>query len=168
MPRSSTCTTAPRASGAKPRRTDSMAGRCHFSSALGTPLPRGRSGVTLGAMAARDLAELARVAEAASEAARPEILSRFRRVAVETKKDGTVVTEVDRAGGRAIRAVLREATPEIGILGEEYGAEGEREGRSWIVDPIDGTLAFSRGLPLFGALIALPGAGVPPPGVLAP
>ncbi len=117
-------------------------------------------------MAARSLAELARVAEAASEAARPEILSRFRRVPAEIKKDGTPVTEADRAAERAIRAVLRRATPEIGILGEEYGAEGEREGRSWVVDPIDGTIAFARGLPLFGTLIALVEDGAPRLGLI--
>ena len=105
-------------------------------------------------MAGLDLEHMARVAEAASEAARREILPRFRNVAVEIKGDGTPVTEADRAAERAIRAVLREATPEIGILGEEYGAEGSG-GRCWIVDPIDGTISFSRGLPLFGSLIAL-------------
>jgi histidinol-phosphatase len=105
-------------------------------------------------MAGLDLEQMARVAEAAAEAARREILPRFRQVAVEIKQDGTPVTEADRAGERAIRAVLREATPEIGILGEEYGAEGSG-GRCWIVDPIDGTISFSRGLPLFGTLIAL-------------
>jgi histidinol-phosphatase len=105
-------------------------------------------------MAGLDLERMARVAEAACEAARREILPRFRKVGVEIKRDGTPVTEADRAGERAIRAVLREATPEIGILGEEYGAEGSG-GLSWIVDPIDGTISFSRGLPLFGSLVAL-------------
>ena len=105
-------------------------------------------------MAGLDLERMARVAEAASEAARREILPRFRHVAVEIKQDGSPVTEADRAAERAIRAVLREATPEIAILGEEYGAEGSG-GRSWLVDPIDGTISFSRGLPLFGSLIAL-------------
>lgn len=106
-------------------------------------------------MAPLDLPRAARAAEAAADAARREILPRFRRVSAETKKDGTPVTEADRAAERAIRAVLREATPEIGIVGEEYGAEGAVAGRSWLVDPIDGTLSFSRGVPLFGTLIAL-------------
>jgi histidinol phosphatase-like enzyme (inositol monophosphatase family) len=113
-----------------------------------------------------DLAQAARVAEAASEAARREILARFRRVSVETKADGSPVTEADRAAERAIRAVLREATPGIGILGEEYGDEPGRGGRSWLVDPIDGTISFSRGLPLFGTLIALVEEGVPVLGLI--
>lgn len=116
-------------------------------------------------MAVRDLESLARVAAAASDAARGEILPRFRDVAVEIKKDGSPVTEADRAAERAIRAVLREATPEIAILGEEYGAEGAG-GLRWLVDPIDGTIAFSRGLPLFGTLIALLEDDVPQLGLV--
>jgi myo-inositol-1(or 4)-monophosphatase len=106
-------------------------------------------------MAPLDLPRAARAAEAAADAARREILPRFRRVTAETKRDGTPVTEADRAAERAIRTVLREATPEIGVVGEEYGAEGSTAGRSWLVDPIDGTISFSRGVPLFGTLIAL-------------
>jgi len=112
------------------------------------------------------LSEAARVAEAASDAARAEILPRFRRVAVETKGDGSPVTEADLAAERAIRGVLREATPGIGILGEEYGEEGALEGRTWLVDPIDGTLSYSRGIPLFGTLIALLEDGVPVLGLI--
>ncbi len=104
---------------------------------------------------ARDLRELARVAEAAADAARREILLRFRRVDVETKADGSPVTEADREAERAIRAVLRQGDPGAPILGEEMGEEaGEAGGGSWVVDPIDGTIAFSRGIPLFGTLIA--------------
>lgn len=112
------------------------------------------------------LSEAARVAEAAADAARSEILPRFRNVAVQTKEDGSAVTEADLAAERAIRAVLREATPEIGILGEEYGEEGALDGRAWLVDPIDGTLSFSRGIPLFGTLIALLEDGVPVLGLI--
>lgn len=108
-----------------------------------------------------DLPRLAAVASAAADAARAEILPRFRNVAVEIKGDGSPVTEADRAAERAIRGVLREADGEIGILGEEYGAEGSQEGLSWLVDPIDGTLNFSRGIPLFGTLIALLEDGEP-------
>lgn len=117
-------------------------------------------------MTAITLPDAARVAEAAADAARGEILPRFRNVAVETKGDGSPVTEADLAAERAIRDVLREATPEIGILGEEYGEEGALEGRVWLVDPIDGTLSFSRGIPLFGTLIALLEDGVPVLGLI--
>ncbi|MDP6540354.1 MAG: inositol monophosphatase family protein, partial [Planctomycetota bacterium] len=104
---------------------------------------------------ALDLAQAARAAEAAADAARREILPRFRKVGVETKSDGSPVTEADRAAERAIRAVLREFDPSIGILGEEFGAEGATEGRHWVVDPIDGTRGFTRGGSFWGPLIAL-------------
>jgi histidinol phosphatase-like enzyme (inositol monophosphatase family) len=116
-------------------------------------------------MAARDLERLAGAAEAAADAARAEILPRFRNVAVEIKKDGSPVTEADRAAERAIRAVLEKATPDIPVVGEEYGGEASG-GRHWLVDPIDGTIAFSRGLPLFGTLIALVEDGVPQLGLI--
>ncbi|MDJ0787274.1 MAG: inositol monophosphatase family protein [Myxococcota bacterium] len=102
-----------------------------------------------------DLDAARKVALAASDAARREILPRFRSVAVETKSDGSPVTEADRAAERAIREVLAGFDPEIGVLGEEYGDDtGSRE-RYWVVDPIDGTIAFSRGIPLYGSIIAL-------------
>ena len=109
---------------------------------------------------------LARAAEAAADRARAEVLPRFRDVAVETKGDGSPVTEADRAAERAIREVLREAAPEYGIVGEEYGGEGAREGPCWVVDPIDGTIAFSRGIPLFTTLIALLEDGEPVLGLI--
>ena len=107
-----------------------------------------------------DLAAAARAAEAAADLARAEILPRFRAVAVETKSDGSPVTEADRAAERAIRAHLRAAFPDFGVLGEEFGEEGG-DGPRWIVDPIDGTIAFSRGIPLFTTLIALVDDGEP-------
>lgn len=115
-------------------------------------------------MAGIDLLRAARVAEAAADAARREILPRFRRVAVEHKADGSPVTEADREAERAVRAVLREAFPEIAVVGEEEG--GEPAERYWIVDPIDGTLSFSRGVPLFGTLIALMEGGEAQVGVI--
>jgi len=108
------------------------------------------------------LEELARAAAAAADRARAEILPRFRRVAVERKPDGSPVTEADRAAERVIRATLRQALPEASILGEEYGEEaGGQSALQWVVDPIDGTFAFSRGLPLFGTLLALLEEGEP-------
>jgi histidinol phosphatase-like enzyme (inositol monophosphatase family) len=116
-------------------------------------------------MAARDLERLASVAEAAADAARAEILPRFQNVSVEIKKDGTPVTEADRAAERAIRAVFEKATPEIPVVGEEYGGDAAA-GRYWLVDPIDGTIAFTRGLPLFGTILALVEDGVPQLGLI--
>ncbi len=103
------------------------------------------------------LEEAARVAGLAADRARAEILPRFRAVEVETKADGSPVTEADRAAERAIREVLRQAYPDFGILGEEYGGtDAEAADRpTWVIDPIDGTIAFSRGIPLFSTLIAL-------------
>ena len=109
---------------------------------------------------------LAAAAGAAADRARREVLPRFRDVAVEIKSDGSPVTEADRAAEQAIRAVLREATPDYRIVGEEFGAEGARDGPCWLVDPIDGTIAFSRGIPLFSTLIALLEDGEPVLGLI--
>jgi histidinol-phosphatase len=118
------------------------------------------------------LEELARAASAAADRARAEILPRFRHVAVEHKVDGSPVTEADRAAERVLRDALRAALPEAALLGEEYGAE-ERSGGAggkaelcWVIDPIDGTIAFSRGLPLFGTLVALLEGGEPVLGLI--
>jgi fructose-1,6-bisphosphatase/inositol monophosphatase family enzyme len=112
-----------------------------------------------------DLAAAAQAAEEAADLARAEILPRFRAVAVETKSDGSPVTEADRAAERAIRRRLRAAFPDFGVLGEEFGAEGG-DGPRWVVDPIDGTIAFSRGIPLFATLIALVDGGEPVLGLI--
>jgi histidinol phosphatase-like enzyme (inositol monophosphatase family) len=103
----------------------------------------------------RELEEAARAAQAAADAARGETLPRFRRVGAETKADGSPVTEADRAAEQAIRAVLRERSPGNAIHGEEYGSEGAGSRFTWLVDPIDGTIAYSRGLPLFSTILAL-------------
>jgi histidinol-phosphatase len=73
---------------------------------------------------------------------------------VETKADETPVTEADRAVEEAIAARLRRERPDDGVLGEEFGVqEGGR--RRWIVDPIDGTRNYARGIPVWASLIAL-------------
>jgi histidinol-phosphatase len=79
-------------------------------------------------------------------------------VATETKADGTPVTIADRAIEEALRAGLGRAFPTDGILGEELGATGEGV-RRWIVDPIDGTKNYARGVPVFATLIALEDGG---------
>jgi len=113
-----------------------------------------------------DLESVAATACAAADLARAEILPRFRSVVVETKRDGTPVTEADRSAERAIRKRLHEGFPDFSILGEEFGAEGTRGGAEWIIDPIDGTLGFSRGIPLFSTLIALAVDGEPVMGLI--
>ena len=107
-----------------------------------------------------DLAlELADLADAVS-------LAHFRAVDldVQTKPDRTPVTEADLAVERTIRDRLAETRPGDGILGEEFGTEGDST-RQWIIDPIDGTANFLRGVPVWGTLIALAVDGVPVVGV---
>jgi len=74
---------------------------------------------------------------------------------VEVKGNLTPVTRADREAERLLRARIRERFPDDGILGEEEGASPGRSGRTWILDPIDGTKSFVRGVPLFGTLLAL-------------
>jgi histidinol-phosphatase len=82
-------------------------------------------------------------------------LPRFRtELAIETKPDLTPVTEVDRAVEREIRRQLEAERPDDAILGEEGGAQGSGS-RRWIVDPVDGTRNYARGIPVWATLIAL-------------
>ncbi len=83
-------------------------------------------------------------------------LGRFRAadLQVETKPDLTPVTEADRAVETMIRERLAIERPDDGLLGEEFGAFGGGS-RRWIVDPIDGTRNYSRGIPVWATLIAL-------------
>src|SRR5690242_17296464 len=74
---------------------------------------------------------------------------------VETKADGTPVTNADRAAERAAREWLARYFPDDGVLGEEFGVEREHAPRRWILDPIDGTKSFVRGVPLWGSLVAV-------------
>jgi histidinol-phosphatase len=104
---------------------------------------------------------IAQTAESAADLARREILPRFRSVTVETKADGSPVTEADKAAERVIREHLRDAFPDHAIIGEEFGPEGPPDGPCWLIDPIDGTIGFSRGIPLFTTLLALLEAGEP-------
>jgi len=75
-------------------------------------------------------------------------------VQVETKGDGSPVTIADREAERQARAWLQERFPEYGLFGEEFEAVRPEAKRRWILDPLDGTKAFVRGVPLWGTLIA--------------
>jgi histidinol phosphatase-like enzyme (inositol monophosphatase family) len=77
----------------------------------------------------------------------------------EDKKDDSPVTIADRECERLIVSELRAAFPEDGFLGEEGSNDRGRSGRRWIVDPIDGTRDFLRGLPTWSNLIALEAGG---------
>jgi histidinol-phosphatase len=81
-------------------------------------------------------------------------LFRSRGLAVDTKADTTPVTEADRSAERAIRDRLAADRSHHGVVGEEYGTDGPGNAR-WIIDPIDGTMNFVRGIPVWGALIGL-------------
>jgi histidinol-phosphatase len=74
---------------------------------------------------------------------------------VESKADGSPVTVADRAAERAARAWIAKRFPKDGILGEEFGEVAGTSGRRWIIDPIDGTKTFVRGVPLWGSLVAV-------------
>jgi len=107
--------------------------------------------------------ELARVAgERALEAFRRTIVLEFK-----GKKADNPVTALDRETETFLRAELRAAFPEHGLLGEEHDddiAEGARY--VWVIDPIDGTMNFASGLPLFGISVGLLEDGVPVAGCI--
>jgi histidinol-phosphatase len=77
------------------------------------------------------------------------------RLQVDRKRDGTPVTEADRAIERLLREEIGRRHPGDGIVGEEESEKGGTTGRRWIIDPIDGTKAFTRGVPLYSNLLAV-------------
>ncbi len=97
--------------------------------------------------------------EAVTEVARVagDTANRFfgKGIAVETKSDGSPVTQADRAAEEAARAWIESRFPEDGILGEEFGTTRADARRKWLVDPVDGTKSFVRGVPLWGSLVAV-------------
>jgi histidinol-phosphatase len=85
---------------------------------------------------------------------------------VRLKADNTHVTDADTRVEKLLREHIAESRHGDGILGEEYGVEGESS-RQWIIDPIDGTANFLRGVPIWGTLIALAIDGEPVLGVVS-
>lgn len=77
------------------------------------------------------------------------------RIDVETKPDGSPVTIADREAEQVVRDWIERRFPADGIVGEELGSVRLEARRRWIVDPIDGTKSFVRGVPLWGSLIAI-------------
>jgi len=111
-----------------------------------------------------DLALALRLADAADA----QSLARFDSadLRISTKADNSHVTDADLATERAIRAIIETERPDDGIFGEEFGAQGDAH-RQWIIDPIDGTANYLRGVPLWGTMIALAVDGVPQVGVVS-
>lgn len=82
------------------------------------------------------------------------------RLVIDTKPDMTPVTQADKEAEQAIRRILEEKRPEHAVLGEEFGGPTSTETLTrWIIDPIDGTKRFMRGVPSFGTLLALEQSG---------
>jgi myo-inositol-1(or 4)-monophosphatase len=121
------------------------------------------------AMSNPDWAELTRFAMALAEASAAAIMPYFRRNTAVDIKDGPVwdpVTEGDRAGERAIRALIERHYPDHGIHGEEYGVKEARSPFTWVLDPVDGTRAFVCGMPTWATLIGLSHEGRPVLGLM--
>jgi histidinol-phosphatase len=107
-----------------------------------------------------------RFAHVLADAADDITTRRFRALdlTVDTKPDLTPVTDADRAVEEQIRHVLRRSRPRDAVLGEEFGRIGSGP-RCWVVDPIDGTKNYVRGVPVWATLIALLMDGEPVAGV---
>jgi histidinol-phosphatase len=88
-------------------------------------------------------------------------------LAIETKPDLTPVTDADRSAEELLRSMLQTHRPDDAILGEEFGGTAMFAGRQWVLDPIDGTKNFVRGVPVWSTLIALLVDGVPIVGVVS-
>ncbi|GGK44966.1 histidinol-phosphatase [Nocardia camponoti] len=86
---------------------------------------------------------------------------------VEAKPDLTPVSDADLAVERELRRVLADERPGDAVLGEEFGGDAEFSGRQWVIDPIDGTKNFVRGVPVWATLISLLVDGVPVVGVVS-
>lgn len=103
--------------------------------------------------------ELSLMLEAAQELARRAggvALRHFRsKLSIESKADGSPVTIADRSAEEAAREWITRRFPDDGILGEEFGSYQPNAKRRWLIDPVDGTKTFVRGVPLWGTLVAV-------------
>jgi histidinol phosphatase-like enzyme (inositol monophosphatase family) len=113
-----------------------------------------------------DLAVAMALADAAGAAILPFFRSSCLEASNKTETGFDPVTEADRAAEAAMRDLLARLRPEDAILGEEFADRPGRSGRTWVLDPIDGTRAFLSGAPTWGTLIALSDAGGPRLGVI--
>ncbi|WP_406092358.1 histidinol-phosphatase [Kitasatospora purpeofusca] len=97
-----------------------------------------------------------RLAHVLADSADSVTLERFRALdlRVETKPDLTPVSDADKAAEELVRSILQRARPRDAVLGEEFGLQGTGP-RRWVIDPIDGTKNYIRGVPVWATLIAL-------------
>ena len=101
-------------------------------------------------------------------AAEPVAMARYRALDlhIETKPDRTPVTEADRACETVLRKLIAQRRPDDGIIGEEFDDVNPNASRTWLLDPIDGTRNYLRGVPVWATLIALMVDGKPEVGVV--
>jgi histidinol phosphatase-like enzyme (inositol monophosphatase family) len=103
-----------------------------------------------------ELEDLLAFALDAARAAGRLTLARFGGIqAFDLKPDRSPVTAADREAEEFLRGRLADHCPRDGVIGEEYGVVEGESGRRWTVDPIDGTRAYARGVPLYGVLMGL-------------
>jgi histidinol-phosphatase len=109
-----------------------------------------------------------RLAHVLADAVERLTTARFRAedLRVETKPDLTLVSDADRDAEELIRGQLKRTRPRDAVIGEEFAPTGSWN-RQWVVDPIDGTHNFVRGVPVWATLIALVDDGVPVIGLVA-
>ena len=103
--------------------------------------------------------ELAVAQRIASEAGRLALENHAKGFQAETKPDDSPVTSADKANERLITQLLIKSFPDDGLLGEEGASRVSKSGRRWIIDPIDGTKSFIRGIPTWGVMLALEDEG---------
>ncbi len=113
-----------------------------------------------------ELEELLEFADRLARAAGAIALSHFgKNISRERKRDGTIVTAADREAEQHMRRRIAERYPSDGIVGEEFGIRQGASNRRWVIDPIDGTFSYARGVPLFGVLVGVEIDGIPSVGV---
>ena len=92
----------------------------------------------------------------------------FRReLRIDRKPDRTFVTQADTAVERTLREQIEHRYPQHGVLAEEFGDRNAKQETRWIIDPIDATHSYLRGIPIFATLIALERAGVMELGIIS-
>lgn len=115
----------------------------------------GESREALPGLSAREFRDTVTRVLAALEESDAVILSWMHKARARSKPDGSEVTAADKGAERVLRNRLRASWPDDAVCGEEFGGSIVRQGRCWLLDPIDGTASFVLGMPMFGTLLAL-------------